>query len=128
MFSVYGGKCLSCKAVHRWVEKFSQGHSKVTDDAQACAEVAETAVKRLRCCGFRYTGKAIGQVYQCWWRICWEINVFSMFEYHMFYVLYPFVTYLLTLPRIYISVHISDIICFLLTIVKILIKHAFYVK
>jgi hypothetical protein len=22
-----------------------------------------------------------------------------MFEYHMFYVLYPFVTYLLTLPR-----------------------------
>jgi hypothetical protein len=25
---------------------------------------------------------------------------FSRFEYHMFYVLYPFVTYLLTLPRI----------------------------
>jgi hypothetical protein len=23
-----------------------------------------------------------------------------MFEYHMFYVLYPFVTYLLTVPRI----------------------------
>jgi hypothetical protein len=40
----------------------------------------------------------MGQVYQCWWRICWEINVFSRFEYHTFYVLYPFVTYLLTLP------------------------------
>jgi hypothetical protein len=26
---------------------------------------------------------------------------FPRFEYHMFYVLYPFVTYLLTLPRIY---------------------------
>jgi hypothetical protein len=29
---------------------------------------------------------------------CQEIHVFSRFEYHMFYVLYPFVTYLLTLP------------------------------
>jgi hypothetical protein len=26
-------------------------------------------------------------------------KMFSRFEYHMFYVLYPFVTYLLTLPR-----------------------------
>jgi hypothetical protein len=25
MFYVYGGKCLSRKAVHKWVEKFSQG-------------------------------------------------------------------------------------------------------
>jgi hypothetical protein len=23
-FSVYGGKCLSCKAVHSWIKKFSQ--------------------------------------------------------------------------------------------------------
>jgi hypothetical protein len=29
MFPVYGGKCLSRKAVHNWVEKFSQGRSKV---------------------------------------------------------------------------------------------------
>jgi hypothetical protein len=41
----------------------------------------------------------MGQMYQCWWRICRDINVSSSFEYHMFYVLYPFVTYLLTLPR-----------------------------
>jgi hypothetical protein len=27
------------------------------------------------------------------------INVFSRFEYRMFYILYPFVTYLLTLPH-----------------------------
>jgi hypothetical protein len=34
------------------------------------AEVAETTVKRLPCCGFRRTGEAMGQVYQWWWRIC----------------------------------------------------------
>jgi hypothetical protein len=38
-------------------------------------------------------------VYQCCWRICREIKCFSRFEYHMFYVLYSFATYLLTLPR-----------------------------
>jgi hypothetical protein len=32
MFPLYGGKCLSCKAVHNWVKKFSQGRSKVVDD------------------------------------------------------------------------------------------------
>jgi hypothetical protein len=32
MFPLYGGKCLSRKAVHNWVEKFSQGRSKVSDD------------------------------------------------------------------------------------------------
>jgi hypothetical protein len=60
------------------------------------AKVAETTVKRLPCCGFQRTGKAMGQVYQCWWRIRREINVFSRFEYH---ILHPFVTRLLTLPR-----------------------------
>jgi hypothetical protein len=32
MFPVYGGKCSSRKAVHNWVEKFSQGLSGVSDD------------------------------------------------------------------------------------------------
>jgi hypothetical protein len=41
----------------------------------------------------------MGQVYQCWWRICREIHFFTKFDYHKFYVLYQFVTYLLTLPR-----------------------------
>jgi outer membrane biogenesis lipoprotein LolB len=50
MFPVYRGKCLSHKAVHNWVDKFSQGRSKVADDAQPGAEVAETTVKRLLCC------------------------------------------------------------------------------
>jgi hypothetical protein len=26
IFPFYGGKCLSCKAVHNWVEQFYQGH------------------------------------------------------------------------------------------------------
>jgi hypothetical protein len=66
MFPVYDAKCLLGKAVHKWVEKFSQGRSKVADDARPRTEVAQTTVKRLLCCGFRRTGKATGQVYQCW--------------------------------------------------------------
>jgi hypothetical protein len=76
MFPVYGENCLSCKVVHNLVEKFSQGRSKVANDALPGAEVAETTVKRLLCCRLRRTGKAMGQVYQCWWRICREKNVF----------------------------------------------------
>jgi hypothetical protein len=76
MFPVYGGECLWRKEVHNWVVKLSQGYSEVAVDARPGAEVAETTVKRLLCCGFRRSGKAIGQVYQCWWRICREINVF----------------------------------------------------
>jgi hypothetical protein len=34
MLPAYGGKCLSRKAVHNWVEKFSQGRWKVADDAR----------------------------------------------------------------------------------------------
>jgi hypothetical protein len=47
IFSVYGGKYLSRKAVEKWVKKFYQGRSKVADDARPGAEVAETTVKRL---------------------------------------------------------------------------------
>jgi hypothetical protein len=34
MCLVYGGKCLLHYAVHKWVEKFSQGRWKVANDAQ----------------------------------------------------------------------------------------------
>jgi hypothetical protein len=79
----------------------SQGRSKVADDARLTAEVTETTVKRLLCCRFRRTGKAMGQVHQCWWRICEEMFFFFFsFECHMFYILHQFMTYLLTLPRI----------------------------
>jgi hypothetical protein len=65
MFPVYGGNCLSRKPVQNWVEKFSQGRPKIADDARPGAEVADTTVERLLCCGFQRTGKAMGQVYQC---------------------------------------------------------------
>jgi hypothetical protein len=55
------------------------------------------------------------QVHQCWWRICREINVFSSFEYHMFYVLYPCVTYLLILPFIYSLLMFSSLQASLIT-------------
>jgi hypothetical protein len=73
IFPVYGGKCLSRKPVHNWVEKSSEGCSKVADVVRPGADVAETTVDRFLCCGFRCTGKAMRQVYQCWWRICREM-------------------------------------------------------
>jgi hypothetical protein len=76
LFPVYGGKCFSRKAFHNWVETISQGRLKVAGDARPGAEVAEATVERLPCCRFQRTGKALGQVYQCWRRICREINVF----------------------------------------------------
>jgi hypothetical protein len=32
IFPLYGGKCLSRKAFHNWVERFSQGRSMLADD------------------------------------------------------------------------------------------------
>jgi hypothetical protein len=87
MFPVYGGRCLSRKAVHNWVEKFSQGRLKVADDETEVSKWLRQ-VKRLLCCGFRCTGKAMWQVYQCWSRIYREMSIFSKFEYNMFYGLY----------------------------------------
>jgi hypothetical protein len=58
----------------------------------------------------------MGQVYQCWWRPCREMNVFSSFEYHMFYVLYQFVTCLLTInfvTNFYVS------LCYYIVILRI---------
>jgi hypothetical protein len=69
------GSVFSRKAVPIWVEKFSQGRSKVADDARPGAEVTETTAKRFLCCGFRRNCKAIGQVYQYWCKICREIHV-----------------------------------------------------
>jgi hypothetical protein len=64
-----------------------------------CGSDWNKSQKLLRC-GFRRIDKAMGQVYQFWWSKYREINVFPRFEYHMFYVLYPFVTFVMTLPRI----------------------------
>jgi transposase len=50
IFPIYGGKCLSRKAVHNWVENFSQGQSKDVDDTRPgrLVEIAtETTVQRV---------------------------------------------------------------------------------
>jgi hypothetical protein len=51
-FLVYGGKCLSRKAVHNWVKKFSQGRSKAANDARPGADVAEHKSKDFHAAGF----------------------------------------------------------------------------
>jgi transposase len=50
IFPVYGGKCLSRKAVQNWVKKFSQRRSKVADDARPGRPVeiaTEATVQRV---------------------------------------------------------------------------------
>jgi hypothetical protein len=85
MFHVYGGKFV--------VYSGSQlGSKRFADDEEVETEVWKW-LRQLLCYGFRRTGKAMGQVYQCWLRICREVNVISWFESHLFYVLYPFVTF-----------------------------------
>jgi hypothetical protein len=60
--------------------------------------MAETIVKRLLCCGFRRSDKAMGQVYKCWWRICREINVFQVRISHVLCLIF-ILTDFLTLAR-----------------------------
>jgi hypothetical protein len=60
--------------------------------------VADTTVKRFLCCGFRRTGKAMGKCSNVG-GVYVEKYVFLPGSNITFYVLYPFVTYLLTLPR-----------------------------
>jgi hypothetical protein len=94
MLHVYGGKCLSLKRFTTGWQTFRWWRR----DWNGGAKVSETTVKRLQCSGFRRPAKAMGQVYQCWWRICWEINVFGVQISHVLRFI-SFVTYLLTLPR-----------------------------
>jgi hypothetical protein len=87
IFPVYGGKCLSRKAVHKWFEK------RLADDERWKRRPGSGSDNSQKTSTLRVSThcKAMGQVYQCWWRICREMNVFSRFEHRMFYVLYPFV-------------------------------------
>jgi hypothetical protein len=50
--------------------------SVMTKRLKRSVEVVETTVKRLLCCCFRRTGKAMGQVYHYCGKICLEISVF----------------------------------------------------
>jgi hypothetical protein len=52
MFPVYGGKCLSRKTVDSWVEKFSQGRSKVADDETVARKWLRRYSKDFYAAGF----------------------------------------------------------------------------
>jgi hypothetical protein len=52
MFPVYGGKCLYREAVYNWVKKFSQGRSKVADDARIDAKWLRQQPKYFYAAGF----------------------------------------------------------------------------
>jgi hypothetical protein len=51
-FLFYGGKCLSRKAVHNWIEKFSERHSLKSQMMPYQAMKSETTAKRLLRCVF----------------------------------------------------------------------------
>jgi hypothetical protein len=107
MFPVYGRKCLMRKTVHNWVEKRSKRFAEEEEVETEVRKWLREQSKRLVCCGFRRTGKAMEHVCQCWCRICGEINVFFLkFEYQMLYVLYPFETY--TDSPSYIQAHVTS--------------------
>jgi hypothetical protein len=84
MFPVYGGKCLSRKAVHNWVTNVSLMTKRLK---RRCGSGWDNSQKAsvLR---FWSTDRATWQVYQCWGRICREINVFSgsNITYFIFYI------------------------------------------
>jgi hypothetical protein len=52
MFPVYGGNCLSRKAVHSWVEIFSHGRSKVTRDETEVRKWLRQQAKDFNAAGF----------------------------------------------------------------------------
>jgi hypothetical protein len=65
MFHVYNGKCLSHKVVHNWIKKRGK---RFADDEEVETEVRKWLRQKLE--DFYAAGKATGEVYQCWWRIC----------------------------------------------------------
>jgi hypothetical protein len=52
IFRVYGGKCLSRKEIHSWVDKFSQGRSKVADDEMEFRKCLSQQSKDIYAAGF----------------------------------------------------------------------------
>jgi hypothetical protein len=52
MLPVYSGKCLSYKPIHNWVQKFTQGRSKVPDDVRPGAKWLRHLSKNFYVVGF----------------------------------------------------------------------------
>jgi hypothetical protein len=91
-------ECLSRKAVHKWVEKRGKGFA---DDEEVDMEARK--LLRQQSEDFYTVGYALVKR----WDKCISVGggyvekqkFFPRFEYQMFYVLYSFAAYLLTLPR-----------------------------
>jgi hypothetical protein len=98
-FFVYCGKCLWRKAVHNLVDKLPPWLQMLRwwrRGRHGGAEMDETTVRKdFYAAGFVALVKRRDKCIN----VGGAINVFPRFEYDMFYVLYPFVTCLLTLPH-----------------------------
>jgi hypothetical protein len=97
MFPVYGGKCLSCKAVDSRLAKVS-----------LMTNVEMEVPKWLRQQSEDFCAAGFDALVKQWDKSIGVCGGYA--EYRMFYVLYPFVTYLLILPRIF-DKYIVDRIC-----------------
>ena len=78
MLPMYGEHCLSRRAVHNWVQKFSEGLSWRSCSWKNSARVVPTATKRIFRRRFPGTCETVGQVFKSVWRLCWKINVVCM--------------------------------------------------
>jgi hypothetical protein len=96
MFPVYGGMCLSRKAVHNWVANVSMMTKKFK---RRCRSGWDNSQKDFYAAGFDALIKRRDKCIKVGGRYV-EKYIFSLnFKCYLFYVLYPSVTHLLTLPQ-----------------------------
>jgi hypothetical protein len=93
MQNIFIKKCFLFKYGSVCRAKVSQlGGKLFSDDEEVQTEVRnwlrQQSRKSFLCSGFRRSGRAMRQVYQCWWRLCRQINVSFIFEYHIFFTFY----------------------------------------
>jgi hypothetical protein len=85
-FSINGGKCLSLKVAYNGVKKFSQGRSKVADDARLGRPVQIATEAKISMLCVSTHGRSVSMFVEDLLR-----NVFSKFRISFFfYILYPF--------------------------------------
>jgi hypothetical protein len=100
MFPVYGRKCLSRKTVHKWAEKLCKYF---TDDEEVETEMRKWPRQQSK----DFYAACFDALVKRWDNVSMVVEDTSRNKCFffpgskiMFYVLYPFVTYLPTLPRI----------------------------
>jgi hypothetical protein len=97
MLPTYGGKCLSRKAVHIWVTNVSLMTKRLKRMCVSGWGNNEKTSMLWVSTHWYSNGTSISMLVEDILRN--TSNAFLRFEYHMFWVLYPFVSYLLILPR-----------------------------